>query len=193
MKTNTNDEGPEELVWHYTTGECFLQIVRMGRLLPTGIGSTPPEKPVLWFSNHPHFEPTAIKTVSHLGEARQLSLQEMYEMGRGLVRFGYPTRRLLPWVKLRKKAKIPTQLWDPLERVARRQGGNPDDWWGTTQGLDVESLVVDVMNRSMTWERVRSLPVHCAEASGGFVASTSGLPGTTRPSPTPLRRPGWRT
>lgn len=149
-------EGPEELAWHYTTGECFLRIVEMGMLIPTGIGSTPPERPVLWFSKRSDFEPTAIKAVSHLGEVRQVSLQEMYEMGRGLVRFGYPTGRLLPWIKLREKAKIPAQLWGPLERAARRQGGNPDDWWGTTKGLHVDSLVVDVMDESMAWQRVRS-------------------------------------
>lgn len=149
-------QNAEELAWHYTTGEIFLKIVETRMLLPTGIGTLPPEKPIVWFSKHPFFEPTAIKTIQDHGQVRRASLREMFELGRGLVRFGYPAFRLLPWVELRKKAQIPVQLWGSLETVARQQGADPAHWWGTTQGLGVDSLVVDVMNAAMDWERVKS-------------------------------------
>lgn len=144
-----------ELAWHYTTGEKFILIVDSGMLLPTDIGTMPPEKPVLWFSKHPYFEPTAQKTVVENGKMRRLPVTELFKAGSGLIRFGYPTARLFHGRSLRAEARIPRIQWKVLEKVARKQGSNPEDWWGTTESLVIDDLVVEVMNESMEWQRVQ--------------------------------------
>ncbi len=47
--------------WHYTTGDKYELIKKSGLLLPADIGISPPERPILWFSTHPRYEPTALK------------------------------------------------------------------------------------------------------------------------------------
>ena len=139
------------LVWHYTTGEKFLRIAESGMLLPTGIGVTPPEKPVLWFSRHQFFEPTAVKAVMERGRPRRCGIAEMRELGGGLVRFGYAQELLHGDSALRAVAKISRAVWRRLQKEARVQGGNPADWFGTLESLHIADLVIDVMDDTMNW------------------------------------------
>lgn len=67
----------EQLAWHYTTGEKFIEIVDSGFLLPTANYIASPELPVLWFSRNQKWEPTSRKMVMESdGTFRQLSKQE---------------------------------------------------------------------------------------------------------------------
>ena len=50
------------LLWHYTTGTCFLQIVDDGMIRPATAFIAPGERPIVWFSAHPLWEPTACRT-----------------------------------------------------------------------------------------------------------------------------------
>ena len=144
-----------ELVWHYTTGEKFKLIVESGLLLTASIGVYPPEKPILWFSSHPYFEPTAIKNYELNGKIRRLSLPELFKLGRGLCRFGYQKKLLLSGQALRADARMPLKIWKRLEQVALEQGSHSRYWWGITECLPIGNLVIEVMADSMNWERVQ--------------------------------------
>jgi hypothetical protein len=56
------------LAWHYTTGSNALLIFESGVLRPTSLYVAPPEKPVLWFSTTPYWEPTASKKVARFAQ-----------------------------------------------------------------------------------------------------------------------------
>lgn len=112
------------------------------------------EKPVLWFSAHPYYEPTARKAVTEMGVLRVLDIPEMHKRAKGLVRFGYPRRLLLRGSNLRQTANIHPDMWRGLTIAARRQGANPDDWWGCLEPVLVYDCVVDVMAENLRWERV---------------------------------------
>lgn len=144
-----------EIVWHYTTGALFMKIVESGFLLPTSVGVQAPELPVLWFSKHPVFEPTARKAVLENGKIRVLSVRETFERGGGLVRFGVKPEGLYQATALRAAAKIPRRTWKALESIAHRQGSNSQNWWGTTEALPIDSIVIEVMDEDMTWKRVQ--------------------------------------
>lgn len=146
-----------ELVWHYTTGDTYDRIVESGLLCPTAIGVVPPEKPVLWFSEHPSYEPTAIKSLLRNGVIHKLSVPELYRFGGGLCRLGYSTAGLHHDRDLREVALISRDTWRGLMSSGRRQGGNPLHWWGTTEAIPLGRLVVEMMDRNWTWNRLSTL------------------------------------
>lgn len=147
----------ETLAWHYTTGTCFMQIVDSGLLLPTAVFVAPPERPVLWFSTNQQFELTACKGVVRAdGSRRTVSVEEMRDRGRGLVRFGLRPELLLAGAELREQARIPPRMWQALVHVSRIQGANPDQWLGTLQSVPVQDLVVDVIDNEDHLVRVYS-------------------------------------
>jgi len=143
-----------EIAWHYTTGEKFRLIVNSGVLLPTPVGIGADEKPVLWFSKHPYYEPTARKAVIEEGVLRILPVPELFQRGGGLVRFGYPTALLHHGDVLQAEAGISSNDWCAMAANGKRQGGDAEDWWGSTGYVAVHSCIVEVMTKALQWQRV---------------------------------------
>lgn len=142
------------LAWHYTTGDKFVSIMESRELRPATAYVPDNEKPILWFSTHPYFEPTARKTWEDASGKRLLSVPELFKMGGGLVRFGFPKRMLLRGTALQQAANTSSAIWAGLKAVGRGQGGNPDDWWGCLESVSVKSCVVEVMDENLRWVRV---------------------------------------
>ena len=139
------------MAWHYTIGQRFLPIMESGLLMPTKIGVTPPERPIVWFSMHQEFEPTARKWDA---TGRVMDVLEMIRVGRGLVRFGSEPKRLLAGEALRKKARMLPRVWTGLAARGIAQGANPDDWCGTVVPVLVDRLVIEVTDADFKWVRV---------------------------------------
>lgn len=145
-----------KLAWHYTTGDAFLEIVKSGFLITTSEHCPQHERPVLWFSMNQRWEPTAAKGIVENFQRRTASMQENKELGNGLVRFGYPHSKLIPWVELWKQVGILPAQKRGLEKAGREQGANPYHWYGCFHEIPVDQLVVEVMNDFDQWERVHA-------------------------------------
>ena len=138
--------------WHYTTGDKYKLIKKSGLLLPADIGVCAPERPILWFSTHPRFEPTAMKPLcNERGFIRMLTLDELREIAGGLVRFGCPVSRLKFGENLRKEAKMKSKVWRGLAKSAAKVNATQSDWWGHVGALEVSELTVELMSNRMTW------------------------------------------
>ncbi|MFC7462885.1 hypothetical protein [Hydrogenophaga defluvii] len=150
------------LAWHYTTGEKFRYIVVSGELIPTAFAAPENERPVLWFSLNQSFEPTAAKWLIDpvTGIKRGATMAEMMELGGGLVRFGVSPRRLLMGEQLRTRAGIKRTEWASLCRSAFVMGADPAHWLGTLDPVEVETCVVEVMDKAGAWVRVSSTASH---------------------------------
>lgn len=147
------------IAWHYTTAQKYHLIKQSGLLLPAHTGVVPPELPILWFSTHPKYEPTARKP---LGDAygniiRLLTVQEMYKLAGGLVRFGISTVVLKRGEKLRKAAKMPSTVWCQLEKTGKKLNANPGDWLGYVGSIPINEVTVEVMDAGMVWRRPHQL------------------------------------
>ena len=77
---------PPENIYHYTTGLKLRSIINTGAIKPTTAKIEPHEKPVVWFSTSPAWEPTATK-VPVPGMAGQM---ETAQSQGGLVRITVP-------------------------------------------------------------------------------------------------------
>ena len=140
------------IAWHYTTGDKYELIKNSGVLLPADIGVKLPERPILWFSTHPKFEPTAMKPlVNAQGPIRMLTLEELRDMAGGLVRFGCPVTRLKFGENLRKEAKMQSIVWRGLVKRALKVKASQGDWWGHVGSMSLDEVTVEVMNDHKAW------------------------------------------
>lgn len=131
-----------QLAWHYTTGENFIGVAQDGVIRPSTAFLKPPEQPVVWFSTHPYFEPTACKMDEN---RQQLSMEETMRRGGGLVRLGVPTSWLVQWPDVAERAKIPELLRQGLEQSAEDMGADPAQWWGTARPVPVDRCHIEIM------------------------------------------------
>lgn len=153
---NISNREANSIAWHYTIGHVLDEIFKCGYLKQATSGISRHEKPVLWFSTHQYFEPTARKgkctsdAITDNGDGtfsinpskvETMSVEEMKEKSGGLFRFGYPLKKLHNWEKLQKVAKIPAIIAKGLEEVTREQGGDVNQWYGTTKKIFLPDIV----------------------------------------------------
>lgn len=136
--------------YHYTVGKCFQGILSTGHIMQATAGILAWERPVVWFSTNPMFEPTARKWDMTTG--RVLSVEECRRRCGGLVRLGMKTQSLIPWPDLARAAGIRRDRRRSLEQVGRRQGANPAHWWGSLEPVTLEDIeVFDVAMDDLNW------------------------------------------
>jgi hypothetical protein len=150
------------LAWHYTVGLKLPLIRESGCLRPTDVGIGPDERPVLWFSTAPYWEPTSARMRPRSSQERlaakdslpfhRLSMQENAELGEGLYRFGLPVERLIRWPEIGKRAGIRAPLRNALMRAGRLQGAEPSQWYGTFREIPIEDLLFQQLVNFRQWE-----------------------------------------
>ena len=119
-----------ELVWHYTAGGSFPQIIRSGvielahRNVPEGIPCA------AWFSSNQEWERTTTRRLEEEnGTLRLPTLAELDEYLNGLCRIGVSKACLLSWCDL--KGMIQAAPAECHESLGRKMGGNPDEWFAS--------------------------------------------------------------
>lgn len=176
---------PEHL-YHYTIGAKLALIAQTGALVPKGFEAEPREKPVLWLSENPQWEPTANKVVSRDGgltfeRPTLLELQKMV----GIFRFRLDTRqtallqehgvRLVPWTRIGTVAHISKRHMADMVKRGMAWGATPMHWWGCMDPLplsleDQGALIIEArepvqVGQQQTWQRVTM-----AQAIDSFLA-----------------------
>ena len=120
----------DTIAWHYTTGECFIGIVKTGCILPTMAGVSGRERPAVWFTLNQFWEPTANKGwLEPDGTRRTMSREETCAKGGGLVRFGVTLETArYDWREFKKRSRIHPRVALALAQSARSVGSDPNDW-----------------------------------------------------------------
>lgn len=155
MNTTTTSKRAPLIAWHYTTGQKVRGITFAGFIQPADKFLAPQERPVAWFSLHPHFELTAAKGLidPRTGSHRAATIGEMAEMANGVYRFGLPARELLTGEALRLKARIPGATWKSLMSSGLKAGADPHQWFGYVGPVEVGRCTVQRLNLAENvWE-----------------------------------------
>lgn len=139
-------------VWHYTVGMHAEKILQFGLIRGATQHVPVNERPVVWFSMDQDFEPTATKLKIQNGVTTSMSISEMIELGRGLVRFGRPPRTLFTGETLRKRARITSREWAMLKSAGLRMGADSRNWYGSVEPVDASLCTFEVMTKSGKWE-----------------------------------------
>lgn len=134
------------MIWHYTVVERLQRILHEGELRPSSVGVPKKEKPALWFSSNPLWEPTANRLWKDIdGRVVRLSKDQTHVLGGGLARIGVAAE-VAPhdWKSYKKASGITTDRAKRIYDEAIRIGARPGEWFaaleavGSRQWLSVE-------------------------------------------------------
>ncbi len=131
------------IAWHYTTGHRAIDIVKDGFINPATCNVAPHEIPVVWFSLHQVWEPTARKGLIDKTTGKKViaTVRQMDTYCGGLYRFGVEINRLVRWCDLSRLAGIRTATAEKLARAGRKLGATPSDWFGTVEKIALDGDV----------------------------------------------------
>lgn len=129
-----------EIVWHYAAWMRLPTIVESGELTCSSVGA-PNEQPMLWFSAHQQWEPTATKMVKTKTGFRPLTFRQQAEQF-GCIRFGLSAwdLRLKSWREACVFAGTPRASVHALERAGKSRGGVPAQWYGSAVSIALDNL-----------------------------------------------------
>ncbi len=149
-------------LYHYTVGPKLELIQGTGALMPAGFGLalSKREKPVLWWSANPQWEPTAGKVMS-LDGGKTFFRPDLPELHArvGVYRFVLPEQeptqgKLYPWPDIARVAHIDAREIPGMVKAGVQQGSRPVDWWGTLLPEPLRpTLRLDVWSQG-TWVEV---------------------------------------
>ena len=127
---------PPNLLWHYTfSGRDHLDEILGTRILKVTQRIEGVDRPLLMFSSNQRYEKTAGFGFEHAGALFDLSLANTpYNFANRdqitLARVGVePSNTLIAWRDFCRTGEIPKESARALEKVARKVGANPSDWF----------------------------------------------------------------
>ena len=131
-------------VWHYAPWATLPAMVESGALRGSNAGA-PGETPMLWFSAHQKWEPTATKVMGTPQGVVQLTFKQQVERF-GAIRFGLAANdsRLLDWSASCAAAGVPVDERNVLEARGRLKGANPAHWFATSATIPLSELYFQV-------------------------------------------------
>lgn len=186
-----------DALFHYTIGPKLVRIAASGRLQPNGFGlaTNQREKPVLWFSANPRWEPTANKPMSQDGGKTffRPQLRELQEAV-GIYRFRLDARakarleaagvRVHQWSKLQTLARYDARAVADMVQRALQFGATPSLWWGSLEPVpllldDEPLLTLEVREIAAAGETEGWKPVSLDDAVREFAARGLRIAETT--------------
>lgn len=164
-----------EHIYHYTTQLHLARIKKSGLLIPN-TPFAPTERPLLWFSFAPFWEPSIDKMVVSGGRIVPLSF-EMLRKHVGCVRFLLPASdtRLLGVDEAFEHAGTRQHLKTELLRRARLDGGKPEEWRAVLTPIPLSDLSLQSLEGDKWVNCQEQQPAHTA---AGRIAT---------PQPRPVR------
>ena len=152
---NTNIQDGSMQYYHYTNGHKLEPIRKAARLLPAVVGIERTEKPIVWFSSHPYWEPTATKPIQNGKSFRLPDLEELDGLV-GLYRFvftGNP-EQLHSLGILQIRANIRSKTLKGLKQVGLGFGANPEQWSGSLRPVPLEDLRLEKLFELREWRPI---------------------------------------
>lgn len=174
--SQSSASGIESFAWHYTSGQCAMQILQSGVILPAYEYVPRSERPAVWFSLNKFWEPTASKGIlDPVTRVRRFAtMDEMERFACGCYRFGMHPSRLLCWTALKVQTRMRPKTVRVLERVAHEIGGDPRQWLGSMEAVPVPQIEVIQRLIDGTWQAVTDLPL--AESSSASEQESASKP-----------------
>lgn len=118
------------MLWHYTAVERLRRILQDGEIRPATQGIPKKQKPAVWFSSNPVWEPSANRLWQDLdGRVVRLSKDQTHVLGGGLARIGVaPDTAPHDWKAYKRLSGISTARAKAIYEEAIRAGARPGEW-----------------------------------------------------------------
>ncbi|MCE7516560.1 hypothetical protein LZG37_00275 [Halomonas titanicae] len=120
-------------------------ILNSGHLLPHTDSNI--ETPLVWFSAHPFWEPTATKPCRTDNALVSLKFWEYRDLF-GCIRFALPAddSRLLTWREVCQQAGLSRVDRRKLEAAARKRGGDPKQWFAVPAAIPLADMSLEILS-----------------------------------------------
>lgn len=139
-------------LFHYTTASNFAKILADRAIKPTALLLEQREKPAVWFSYHPQWEPTA--TPAFEGELLS-SLEEIATVDTP-VRIEVPESSApLTWRWWRKRSGVRPRIATALENSAIKQKASVHQWRVSFDPVADDSWIAVELYHDGVWRQVR--------------------------------------
>lgn len=140
-------------LWHYTTGQCLVQILEAGSILPATAYVPKEERPIVWFSLNQSWEPGANKMLRQGdGTILVLNKEQTEELGGGLVRIGVaPETAPHDWHTLKELSGMSSTMAQALYRAAIESGARPGQWRGTFESVPRSKWIAMEIFKNGEW------------------------------------------
>lgn len=136
----------------------MIRIIADGAIKPARAGVPKGERPAVWFSRRSTWEPTATKLLfdSAAGDVRNATVAEMLAAGGTLARIEVsPDAARHSWRDHLKLGHIDLRWADELEKVALKQGADPNDWRVSYHPVTLEKIIgVESSIDGVNWQSV---------------------------------------
>lgn len=133
----------ERKFFHYTTGQKIGSIRSDGLIRPGTAFVQKPERPAVWFSREPFWEPTAAKMLGTPQGPRRLAMREhTQEICGGLFRIVVDAGAAPhDWSEFRTLSGVLPALARGLAKVAKMCGANPRNWRVSFEPVPLSSAI----------------------------------------------------
>lgn len=130
---------------HYSALTRLPQMLNSGHLLPIMNGHV--EAPLVWFSAHPFWEPTATKPCRTDNALVNLKFWEYRDLF-GCIRFALPAddSRLMTWREVCQQAGLSRVDRRKLEAAARKRGGDPKQWFAVPAAIPLADMSLEILS-----------------------------------------------
>jgi len=148
MSTQEPAANVTSTLWYYTTVKKLDEVVRQGEIRPAKTGLSKGEKPAVWFSANPEWEPAANEPwESPDGTIERLNKDQTFVLGGGLARIGVG-RDVAPhdWKAFKRLSGISSKMAKELYQAAISAGSRPVQWFATFETVPRSSwLSIEVL------------------------------------------------
>ena len=140
------------MLLHYAP-MLYLRLIVMDSCLKVSNAEASEEVPLLWFSANQRWEPTASKIVRTQRGLVRLTFEEQAAKY-GCIRFGLPAgdHRLLNWLEACHAGRTPRESRRGMERLGRKLGANPDDWFASVIDVPLADLCFQMWLSQHGWK-----------------------------------------
>ncbi|PCF95274.1 hypothetical protein [Vreelandella nigrificans] len=130
---------------HYSALTRLPQMLNSGHLLPIMNGYV--EAPLVWFSAHPFWEPTATKPYRTDNALVNLKFWEYRDLF-GCIRFALPAddSRLMTWREVCQQVGLSRVDRRKLEAAARKRGGDPKQWFAVPAAIPLADMSLEILS-----------------------------------------------
>ena len=153
-------------IFHYTVAEHYNAIVR-----PATEGVAPGERPAVWFSIHPQWEPTATKALRDrkTGTVHRATWKEMRRYGPIRIEVG-PEAASHSWEDYLRLSGASVATARGLEQAAKNWGANAFQWRVSFDPVPTEKWLAVEQWSGTGWKPIHRLPPNDPRVA--FIAKT---------------------
>lgn len=146
------------LLWHYTIGQNYKLILADKMIKPSSAYTGTNEFPVIWFSRNQVWDSSATKGIDQPdGAWKQLTLEELREVGGGLFRIGV-ARETAPhnWDEFVRLSGMPRDRALGMRKVAKDKGASHKDWFVSFDPVERAKWVTVGLWENNQWVNVEN-------------------------------------